>query len=328
MVSFFRASSIEFETAIWRAKRVYCRVRSQDTLAEVYFEKVAQRVAKRSSGPVRQIDLITLLCYYLFMKTPERQAINPLEFPREYFDAQVHFAFKWSELTAEDLAETLRTKTALFRRMTGTANSDDEADKMWHTYLSKINPSATPDEVTSLLFDEYGNNPANTYEAKGHQGALGYDYLPDTRTVKIHFTNPRRGEKPLSDENMDKRREEFRALLENVRTEHPEAALLMSATWLRSTRHYRELSPPDIAPAKNLMSHNMKFGGNSVWGQFIDSSGNVNQRVYDQFIERLATVKTLGELIDAFPYKTMQAVDPIDKYFEFYGLNGTTPSEQ
>lgn len=262
------------------------------------------------------------------MTTPEVGPINPLEFPLEYFDAQVHFAFKWSELTGEPIADTLKSKTAIFRRMTGSAHSDDEADAQWNDLVSQLDPTATPDEVTSTFFDAYSHDPANRYQPDGHSSALGYDYIPATKTVKIHFTNPRRGEKPLSDENMGKRREEFQALLENVREEHPEAALLMSATWLRSTDHYRALSPPDIAPAKNLMSPDMKFGGNSVWGQFIDASGNVNQRVYDQFMERIDSARTLEDLIDAFPYKTMQAVDPIDKYFDYYGVGSAAPSAQ
>jgi hypothetical protein len=68
------------------------------------------------------------------------------------------------------------------------------------------------------------------------------------------------------------------------------------------------------------MSVDMDFGGNSVWGQFLDSNGNVNQRVYDQFFEAVSRADSLDDLLAAFPYKTLKAEDPISKYYDYYGL--------
>jgi hypothetical protein len=254
------------------------------------------------------------------MISPESSGINPLAFPIEYFGAQVYFAQKWSEISGEDFATTLLTKAALYRRITENPTLGNDAQDDWSTLVSGFDRSADVNTITGLLYHAYGENPENKYKQPKHSSAFGYDYLADTGTVKIHFTNPQRGEKPLSDENMDKRRQEFRALLENVRREHPEAALLMSATWLRSTSHYRSLSPPDINAQKDLMSVSMKFTGNSVWGQFIDAAGNVNQRVYDQFMRSVAAANTLDELVDAFPLRTLLALDPIDRYYEYYSI--------
>ncbi len=256
------------------------------------------------------------------MNSPESKGVNPLEFPVEYFDAQVHFAYKWSDISGEDLASVLETKTVLYRRFTGSAAATEEGNSDWDTLLADIDPSMGPDEITKVVYGAFAERPDSLHQPGKHQTALGYDYFEDRDTVKIHFTNPRRGEKPLSDENMPKRRNEFRALLENVREEHPEAAMLMSATWLRSTSHYRDLSPPDIAPQKDLMSPDMKFTGNSIWGQFLDASGNVNQRIYEQFMNSVEAAETVEDLVDAFPYRTQMALDPIDMYYEYYGMNG------
>lgn len=244
--------------------------------------------------------------------SPELADINPLSFPLGYFDAQVQFAHKWSEITGENFAEALATKTALPRRMGG-------ADE-FTTTLQGMADMTDPSAVTASLYDIYSHRPDSAYKEREEETAFGYDFHPDTKTVKIHFNNPKRGERPLSDENMPKRRADMRELLARVKREHPEAAMLMSATWLRSTKHYRELSPPDINEQENLMSPDMKLGGNSVWGQFIDASGHTNQRVYDQFMAALRKATTLDELMSAFPFPTLKAVDPIDKYYDYYEI--------
>jgi hypothetical protein len=251
---------------------------------------------------------------------PENNVINPYEFPVGYFDAQVRFAKKWSEVTGEGFADVIEAKTAIARRLGGPESL--------HETLSGIDQSADPTSITASLYDRYLEQPDSLHADPEDETAFGYDYHPDTKTVKIHFTNPRRGEKPLSDENMPKREADFRALLEHVRENHPEAALLMSATWLRSTRHYRDLSPPDIDEQRDLMSPDMKLAGNSVWGQFIDASGHTNQRVYDQFVAALETATTKEELIAAFPLKTLMAVDPIDKYFDHYQVERPSTSAE
>ena len=258
------------------------------------------------------------------MSNPEISGINPLSYPVEYFDAQVRFAHKWAEISGEDFAETLRTKTALYRRIIGDANIEGGQQEEWEKLISGVTSDSNPAKVTELLYGTFSRSPHSAYVQSDNSDALGYGYDPDTKTVKIHFTNPERGVKPLSDENIEKRRQEFHTLLKNIRTEHPEAALVMSATWLRSTGRYRSLSPPDISDQESLMSPSMNFGGNSVWGQFIDASGNGNKRVYDQFVESVATATSLDMLVGAFPYKALKATDPIDKYYEFYGLRDNT----
>lgn len=239
----------------------------------------------------------------------ESHEVNSYTYPRGYFDAQVVFAQKWCELTGEDIAWVLATKTTVARQITG------DQDLLGNL----VSGSRDHKSLTDQLYSAYTKRPESMYVDLGGS-SFGYDYHPDTKIVKIHFSNPRRGERPLSEENMIKRREEFRVLLQEVRSKYPEAALLMSATWLRSTASYRSLSPPDIDPERDLMSPEMKLTGNSVWGQFVDASGNLNRRVYDQFVASVRNAQDLDELMSAFPYRTVMAVDPIEKYYKYYGL--------
>jgi len=253
---------------------------------------------------------------------PVSPEINVYNDPRESFDAQVRFAQKWSEITGDDFAATLYSKTPLYTRISEPTPRTEDVPEDWRTLIAGLDKDSDPKEVTDYLYELYKKNPESKYTPPTHDSAIGFDYLPTKQAVKIHFTNPSRGERPLSDENMPQRQAEFRTMLEHIKALYPEAALVISGTWLRSTSHYRNLSPPDVAPERNLMSPDMKMTGNSVWGQFTNASGNINKRVYDQFIAAIEKATTVEELLDAFPYKTMLSEDSIDKYYDFYGING------
>ncbi len=268
-------------------------------------------------------DPITYICEYPGVPADESLAdpeINTLNRPYGYFDAQVRFARKWSEITGEDFSSVLYKKTAIYRKLFLQAPPADGPARQWYELLDEIDDDAETRDITELLFDAYTEQPWSKYTEKKHPRAFGYGYDEDTKTIKIHFSNPVRGESPFSDENMPKLREHFRQMLIGIKREHPEAEQLMSATWVRSTKSYRSLSPPDIAEAEDLMSPEMHFGGDSVWGQFIDKNGQTNVRNYNQFIEAVEAATTLDELVAAFPLKTLKAVDPIQMYYDYYGI--------
>ncbi|SRR6266568_4989124 len=79
---------------------------------------------------------------------------------------------------------------------------------------------------------------------------------------------------------LDQRRSEFKNMLENIHREHSNARNVVSASWIRSTASYRQLFPQDLDEPTDLMSPDIHFAGDSIWGQFTDRYGNVNERVY------------------------------------------------
>ncbi len=232
--------------------------------------------------------------------------VNPWEYPLEYFEAQVQFAGRWAEITGESFVDALATRTAVKRRL----DVDNEQ-------LGLIVSSA--EYLGSTIFDLYKSDEANLYKPK-ERSMLGYDYRPQDGVVKIHFTNYLRGERPFDEAGMKERRREMERLLREVKATHPEARSLMSASWLRSTKKYVSLSPPDVDEPLSIMSSDMKFGGNSLWGQFMDFRGNANQRVCDMFFQALRDAKTLEELLAAFPYPVRISNDDIEKYYGFYSI--------
>lgn len=232
--------------------------------------------------------------------------INQWEYPLGYFEAQVAFASKWAQIAGIDLGDAIETKTAIPRRL--GLNSQELREAL-----------ESAENIAQAAFTLYCSDEDNLYKP-GSGSMMGYDYHPDTGVVKIHFTNIRRGEKPFDTAGMRERRKEMRLMLEEIKREHPEALKLMSASWLRSTRSYLSLSPPDVPEPVNIMSKDMKFGGNSLWGQFINFKGHTNDRVYEAFLEALESAETLEDLLDAFPYPVRLSEDDIQGYYDFYGV--------
>jgi hypothetical protein len=257
----------------------------------------------------------------------ETSSVGQKEYPLSCFGAQVCFAAKWSEVTGEDFAETLVKKTSIYRAVTGELVEQREAiPKQWAETLNYAHKVTDATEMTHLLYDEYSLQPWSDYKPHHRFGAFDYAYNAEAARVKVHFENPVRGENPLASEELPVRAAEFRQLLLDVRTKHPEATTVVSASWIRESSHYRELFPPDLDAPENLMDPDMFFAGDSLWGQFIDRNGNGNQRVYSQFLQRLKTAKTQEDMLAAFPFKVLRVQDPIEKYYRFYHI-GENPDD-
>jgi hypothetical protein len=243
------------------------------------------------------------------------ESINPYEYPFGYFDVQVQFAKKWAEIEGKPIGEVLFNKTALHRRLHGLGGPTSG----WLKLMKRLDSDKDLD-VSKEIFAEYCRDPKSLYSPDLSHGSFGFDFDPDTKVIKIHFSNPKRGQSPFEPDKIDLRKREFKALLQNIVGQHPDAKQLISASWLRSKKGYQSLFPSDRNTEISLMKPDMMLSGNSVWGQFIDASGNTNLNVYSNFIEAVTKSKTVEDLIRAFPYPAMLASDPIEMYYRYYGI--------
>lgn len=247
--------------------------------------------------------------------------VNDKEYPPGLFNAQVRFAQKWAEISGGSFADALIRKTALYRTITGEQlEGEMPIPSPLAESLNNIFTKTGTDGVTNVLYRLYEQQPRSNYHLDYDFGAFDYDYYPERRTVKVHFGNPTRGESPLAPDHLEERRSDFKKLLAEVHSAHPEATRLDSASWIRSTTSYQSLFPVDLDPAEDQMVLDMNFAGDSVWGQFIDRNGNTNERVYHQFVQALDTAQTTDDLLGAFPFRVLRVSDPIEKYYRFYGV--------
>ncbi|HXB14062.1 MAG TPA: hypothetical protein VNZ45_18875, partial [Bacteroidia bacterium] len=60
--------------------------------------------------------------------------ISEIEYPYEYFDAQVRFAMKWSEISQEPISKTFLKRTDLYRCLTNERLSNSEQNPLWRAF--------------------------------------------------------------------------------------------------------------------------------------------------------------------------------------------------
>lgn len=247
--------------------------------------------------------------------------VNEKEYPFGCFSAQVHFASRWAAVTGSSFTEALLKKTAIYRTLTGEIlRPEDAPPEGVSNILDKVYTSHGIDGLTRTLFDAYTQLPGNNYHPHYRFGAFDYKYNESDHVIKVHFENPQRGESPLAPEKICQRRDDLRSMFTHIHAAHPDVRTVVSASWIRSIKGYQALFPPDIDSPRDLMSPAMFFAGDSVWGQFIDRNGNVNTRVYTQFLESLSTAQNTTDLVNAFPFKVRLVEDPIEKYYKYYNV--------
>lgn len=194
---------------------------------------------------------------------------------------------------------------------------DEHTAEEQENALAQLTKIDNADDAASLLYEIYKNKPQSLYSPPDHAGAFGYDYYPETDTVKVHFKNPVRGENPFED--LEERRADFKNMLQGIKADHPEAKKVVSASWIRSIKQYRDLFPPSIVE-QDMMSSDMFLRGDSTWGQLIDRNGFTNQKVYSAFTKGIESAQSVDDLIEAFPRKVSRVEDDIDTYYKFYDV--------
>lgn len=250
---------------------------------------------------------------------------NPLEYPVEYFDAQIQFAVKWAELSGDDLEDALMSKTAIGRRL----GFKDGIDQDGNDISGLLQGVQTAPEITSALYGRYISLDSCHYaekdlSAKGRK-FFSYDYYPENKqnsginTIKVHYENNSRGERSgLTRDLLTERQVELKAMITAVSAENPDAQEVIGGSWLYNMPAYAASFPREFTEnmatlvPKELGSEypgavpQMAFSGNSVWGQFVDKRGWANKERYDQFISGVDTATSLTELYEAIPLKPLQ----------------------
>ena len=268
--------------------------------------------------------------------------ISAIEYPLGYFDAQVRFARQWARLSGEPFDKTLLEKTALYRRLTRARTFEGEPDSVWLHFIESVSVLDQPEHVSPPLYSIYLQQPHSVYtsaqypESDGkHFGYFSFDHYPKraetggVERIKIHFINKKRGERSGLDKiYLAQRQSDLQRMFTHIRVTYPAADEVIGASWLYALPSYRDSFPPEYTEQmKRLVPQGfehiadtlpgMSFGGDSLWGQFVDRRGGVREGVYREFRERIEEAESLGDLVDAFPYKPLRAMALIAVFYEW-----------
>jgi len=85
---------------------------------------------------------------------------------------------------------------------------------------------------------------------------------------------------------------------------------------------YRRLFPSDYVATADPAEPELQFM--SLWGQFINRTGNLRPKAADIFLQQMDTATTLDELKDSFPLPVLAPRCSIQYFFDFYGVHRLT----
>ena len=272
----------------------------------------------------------------------ENEKIEVISQPYEYFDAQVSFAKKVSEITGETLEESMFEYTDLYNSLTNKEYGEEEEkgiySPLWRAYMDEIRRLSTPKEISDITYKfileqehskvEISNEDSEETNTFGCFQINYGEYNKQREQIRLHFS-PRRTDL-LKNENEEKygdlstkylpqRREEFRSMIKYIHENmnlFEGAKYLKSSTWLQNIPNYQSFFPSKYSLGENRVKKEKNFLG--LWGQFVKWDLTGNKEVFNKFKENLEKANTLEECINAFPYPVYEIQVPFGELFEMY----------
>lgn len=243
-----------------------------------------------------------------------------------YFALQLRLAEAVAARTREPLGAAVSRLTNLQRRFGLGLPDDGEAPPPWRDYLARLSALPTPQDRIAWTVECFAKGPPDRPNpAHLRFGCFSCEPPDAAGSVKIHFANEDSadGTGPLSHLKADRRREELRAMFAQVRETWPNAASVRGASWLYNLKAYRRLFPPAFG-ASRLAPPQLRLNGTSSWGQFLDHTEAVKPDLTAVFLRNLETLDASRPWL-AFPLRALMTTAPIERFYDFYGLQ---PSEQ
>jgi hypothetical protein len=239
-------------------------------------------------------------------------------YPPDFLRIQVMFARKLSDLSRQPLAESLLRNTALYRIM-GLDWSLDPRDVVWQRFIAELESSF--DSAYRFYAKRYAQGFIPDYDtSRPHWGCFSYEYLTETRAVRLHFTDlDRTGYGPLSSQRMPARLVEVRAMFLHIRDAHPDAEQVKGGSWLYNRVEYRRLFPPEFGQSARPDRPHLIARG--LWGQFLRHGNRMNEELATQFLGTLAILRDDAEYATCFPYQNLLTAAPVGAFYAFYSRN-------
>jgi hypothetical protein len=246
--------------------------------------------------------------------------------PLEYFSLQLGYAEKAAQLSGMRLEQTLLEFTSFWRRIHNplvlktnqTEWSFDPATPQWRELCDRIHNNESADRVA---YDLYLKNDNSTEAGKQYFGCFRYDFISrpdeDHGTIKIHFKN--RDDSvagPLSKERQETRLRELKSMFASISEKHPEAKTVEGGSWLYNLKSYQRLFPETFT--SNMKTEEIPFPRSSgIWGQFINSEGQVNEKMKYAFLHKTDATKSTKELLQCFEFRILFPRTGIGDFYSY-----------
>jgi hypothetical protein len=230
-------------------------------------------------------------------------------YSQSYFRLQLDFAARVQQLSGQTLVEVLPIFTSFYKNFVrqGLQLTIDE------------NLSAVQNELLPKIYQFYLGAAGQNHRRGRLFGCFWYDYEESSHAIRLHFTNNDSATPgALSAERRRRRLLELRQMFEHIRESRPDAASVTGFSWLYNIEPYRRLFPaPYLASATPIYNW---FESGAIWGQFLNSAGQLRPEPVARFRRALACLKSFEHLDSCFEYRVLTPRGEIGDFFRFYGV--------
>jgi hypothetical protein len=247
--------------------------------------------------------------------------------PLKYFSVQLEYAKRAAQISRIPLEQALIEFTSFWRRIHNLRLlkinkmewSFDPKTPQWRELCDRINDNELADIVA---YDLYLRNDNSAEAGKQYFGCFRYDFISqvndDYGVIKIHFKNRDNScEGPLSKERQKARLNDLKIMFEHISENHPEAKIVKGGSWLYNLKSYQRLFPKTFT--SNMKVEEIPFPRTSgIWGQFISSDGQVNEKMRYSFIQKVNLVRSREELFKCFEFKILFPSTDIQNFYSHF----------
>jgi hypothetical protein len=234
-------------------------------------------------------------------------------YPIGFFEIQEYFARKISDISGTPFGETLLSYTSYYKRIGAEPWDYSKENPLWKCLIERINCGQSP---ARAAFELHRTSLVKSIDTTKRFGCMGFS-LRGT-TIVMHFRNDFSSTYgPLSRHNRKDRLLELKEIFEHIFRYHSEAQMVEGCSWLYSYDVYCRLFPPEYIAGLELMKET-PVRIHSAWGQFLNSSGEMDSERVRIFKQKIDATTSLNEMLDSFPFRIFSARAAIKFFYSFY----------
>jgi len=240
-------------------------------------------------------------------------------YPKGFFEVQLAFARKVTEITKQPFEDAVLRYTAMYRIL-GLDWSADPTNPTWQEYVQVLQQDVNSGAEGTYQFYYAMSDELPSTNGLRHWGCFSHEYIPNEYSIKLHFGNLDTSEYgPLSHQRMDMRKAELKTMFMVIRQEHPDAETVEGSSWLYNLEAYKRLFPGEYGLSAKI-TDKVPYLGRGLWGQFLNHEWQVKELVAGVFLQRVEVASNMQQCDNAFPYQFLVPKAPIGLFYQFYGI--------
>ena len=239
------------------------------------------------------------------------------EYDKDFFELQIQFAKKLSEVSSIPFTELLLSHTGLYHFFR-LGKVVDGNNPVWREFISQGDQNMAERAYDLYLQVERAreSSPENNKPRRMKFGCFQHDYNEQEKTVYIHFGNREEKDSPFAD--IEKRKQELKTMFEYIKNNHPEAEYVRGDSWLYNLENYRKIFPSEYSA--NREPSKTPYLALSTWGQFLDRNHKTRPEELNSFKQRLQAAQTWDEALKSISKMPLLAGTNIENFYRDLGI--------